>query len=286
MIALPLKLLPYARRHRREVMRLVNDWRVRMHVHLDWQTLDEWIDQLDTPIYLAWHDHELIGLMAAAPPQADTAWVRLLALHDQADAESVLAALWPALRGRLIGLGVRQVGILLTQPWLAAHLTLLGFHYVEQIVTLRRDGLDYPSALRNDLVIRHADARETAIALDIDHAAFGPMWQMSAATMRHAIRNAASFTLAELARQPVGYQITTLHMRTAHLARLAVRPGIQGSGVGGALLGEMIDSMARRGVASVTVNTQASNMQSRRLYERYGFFMAGLDMPYWSCLIS
>lgn len=286
MIALPLKLIPYARRFRRDVLRLVNDWRCRLHVHLDWQTLDEWIDQPETTLFLAWQDSRLVAAVAAAPPQEDTTWVRLLAVHEDVEPARVLAELWPALRERLIRSGVYYAGLLLSQSWLAEYLPPLGFSYIEQIVTLRRESMDVPAPLRHDVVIRHADVRETETALAIDHAAFEPMWRMHAAAMRHAIRNAASFTLAEINRRVVGYQITTLHMRAAHLARLGVLPDVQGGGVGGALLSELLGGLVRRGIISMSVNTQSSNVRSQRLYLRYGFALSGLEMPYWLAVLD
>ncbi len=79
----------------------------------------------------------------------------------------------------------------------------------------------------------------------------------------------------------VGYQLSTLYRDGLHLARLATLPEVQGQGIGGVLLGQLIDQFARRGVLSVTVNTQRSNLQSQRLYQRYGFDLTGLDMDVW-----
>ncbi|MBZ0277817.1 MAG: GNAT family N-acetyltransferase, partial [Anaerolineae bacterium] len=56
-------------------------------------------------------------------------------------------------------------------------------------------------------------------------------------------------------------------------------------GVGGALLGDVLQRFFRRNVFSMTVNTQASNEQSQRLYTRFGFSRTGFDLPYWEAAL-
>jgi ribosomal-protein-alanine N-acetyltransferase len=286
MIALPLKMTPYARCYRHELLSLINDGYCRLHVHLDWYTIEEWIDQPQIPIYLGWYEHKLVGAVAASPPRDGASWLRLVAIDEESDIDSVLIDLWLALRSYLTAMAVREVGALLLQPWLTSHLAGLGFTYQEDIVTLRRDGASIPAPLRHDLYIRHGDVRNLQQAVDIDHAAFAPLWQLSTSAMRQAIRESANFTLAESNGQAVGYQITTLFAHSVHLARLAVNPEAQGSGVGGALLGEMLNNFSRRGILTCSVNTQASNLQSQHLYRRYGFELTGQDMPYWSIILE
>ena len=88
--------------------------------------------------------------------------------------------------------------------------------------------------------------------------------------------------MAELDKRIVGYQISTLYQDGAHLARLATIPEMQGMGIGGALVGEMIEHFLRRGITTLTVNTQRSNQQSQRLYQRFKWeIVAGLDRDRW-----
>lgn len=282
MVILSLKLVPYARRYRRDLLDLINDPGCLLHIHLDWHTVEEWIGQPDTPILLAWAGPTLVGAMAGSPSQEDCAWLRLIAVRGDVDTDGVLRELWAALRDGMIAGDIRQVGVLMLQSWLERPLDRLGFSYVEHIVTLRRSGPDVPAPLRKDIVVRHTDWHEADKAVVVDNAAFGPMWQLGLPALRQAARHAASFTLAELDGRPVGYQLTTLHgYNSIHLARLAVLPAVQGGGVGGVLLSEMLNGFVRRNILTCSVNTQASNTQSQRLYRRYGFEFTGYDMPYW-----
>lgn len=281
MINASLKLTPYARRYRRDLMRLIDE-HYRLHLHLDWETIDQWIDDPDTPIYLAWNDRTLIGSIAASTPLHGASWLRLAVIDDDVDAAEVLSELWAAVRTKLLILGTHQVGALLIRPWLTQHLGLLGFSYGEQIVTLRRQSSDLPSPHHSDLHVRNVGWRETETIAVVDHAAFAPMWQLGVPALRQAIRMAAHVTVVEIGDRIVGYQLTTHHHDGAHLARLAVLPELQGSGIGGVLVANLINWSLSRGIMGISVNTQQSNEQSQRLYRRYGFALTGLDMPFWS----
>jgi len=129
--------------------------------------------------------------------------------------------------------------------------------------------------------VRNAYLEDLANVLAVDHAAFEPAWQLSARELRQAQRQTASSTVAVFNGQIVGYQLSTKHQGSGHLARLAVRPEIQGKRVGAALLYHVLESFSHRGVRTMTVNTQDSNTYSQRLYERYGFFRNGYDIPIW-----
>ena len=52
-----------ARRFRRDVLRLISQ-EDRLHLHLDWNTVDEWLGEPETPLFLAWQDRTLVGAMA------------------------------------------------------------------------------------------------------------------------------------------------------------------------------------------------------------------------------
>ena len=105
---------------------------------------------------------------------------------------------------------------------------------------------------------------------------------MSLQDLRQAYRIASSCTVAVKDERILGFQVSTFFFDGAHLARLAVHPSTQGQGIGGALLGDLLERYTRRGIQMMTVNTQESNHQSRRLYERFGFEPNGYDLPYWS----
>src|SRR5438552_3915583 len=276
-----ITILPYARRFRRDVLRLISQ-EDRLHLHLDWNTVDEWLGEPETPLFLAWQDRTLVGAMAAAPALEHSTWLRLAVIGEEADVNRVFEALWDSLKADLIAKGLREIAVLLLRPWIAEYVGRLGFAPRETIVTLRRDGAAMPQPLRTDIKVRGAEWRELPRIVEVDHAAFRAIWQLTPTSLRQAARMSTSFRVAELDRQIVAYQLSMQYHDGGHLARLATLPNLQGTGIGGALLGDMIEQFLRRGVHSVTVNTNESNTQSLHLYRRYGFELTGMNMDVWA----
>ncbi len=276
----PLALSTYERKHRHAVLNLLAV-SYQVHTHLDWYATDEWLDYEAAPLRLAWKDDRLIGVMGASVPLNRSSWLRIVALHDDAPGERVITALWSALSRELLSRDVDVVALLVMNDWLADFLPIFAMQRAETIITLRRRAGDVPETPPLTLDIRAAEHEDYPEMTAVDQAAFAPPWQLSLADLRSAARTAAICTTARLGDSIIGYQLSTRHRETGHLARLAVLPQCQGQGVGGMLVGHMIRAFEGRGVNAVTVNTQLSNTQSQRVYTRYGFYRNGYDMPVW-----
>jgi GNAT superfamily N-acetyltransferase len=65
--------------------------------------------------------------------------------------------------------------------------------------------------------------------------------------------------------------VTDLGAGTAHLAQLAVRPGLRGAGLGAAMLASLSASCLAAGFTRLSLLVGASNTTARRLYARAGF---------------
>ena len=85
--------------------------------------------------------------------------------------------------------------------------------------------------------------------------------------------------MAETDGQVLGYQLSTRNPLGAHLARLAVRPELQGRGMGRLLVADLIQQAERHGMYHLTVNTQSDNSASLALYKRIGFRETGERYP-------
>jgi [ribosomal protein S18]-alanine N-acetyltransferase len=68
----------------------------------------------------------------------------------------------------------------------------------------------------------------------------------------------------------------------AHINNLAVRPELRGQGLGTQLLEVIIVEAANRGADILTLEVRQSNEPARRLYERSGFFQAGVRKNYYT----
>ncbi len=276
-----LHITPYQRRN----LSLIRDMLFHSrwsHTHFDWHEADGWLESGESVTKLLWLRGRLAGVMGLSKPLNGASWIRLLVVAERHDPNEVLPSLWLEFVPELRAQGVHTVGLLLSNEWLLPYATQLGFQCEDEIVTLARAGYQLPEAPAQFPVIRLGEIRDLDAMTLVDQAAFAPPWQMSKEEMRQAYRIASSCTVALHQEQVVGFQISTLFFDGAHLARLAVAPHMQGMHIGQALLHDLLERFARRGIYMMTVNTQASNIRARGLYTRYDFHLNGYDIPFWS----
>lgn len=273
-----ITITPYERRHQQAVLEMLFYSR-RTHSHLDWYKPAAWVESFPDGLWLAWEKSRLVGCMAAAPVLHGTTWLRLAALDNAADPADVLLPLWQTLCDSLRSEGARQIYVLMLHLWMDEILPQMTLQQYEDVVTLYRNSLYLPALHSNPAVaLRDAYLEDAALLTALDHNSFAAPWQMPIEDMRQALRQAASATIITYEKQPVGYQISTRHQSSGHLARIAVLPSMQGHGLGAVMLDETLRRFLRRSVRAITVNTQASNVYSQRLYERYEFRRNGFDL--------
>jgi ribosomal-protein-alanine N-acetyltransferase len=80
----------------------------------------------------------------------------------------------------------------------------------------------------------------------------------------------------------VGYVATWIIADEVHINNLAVLPECRGRGYGAALLAHALDEAASLGAYRATLEVRRSNDLARRLYERFGFRVAGVRRDYYS----
>jgi ribosomal protein S18 acetylase RimI-like enzyme len=281
MTSASLTLTPLERRHYRAIDDLLFH-SYQVHTHMDWYEPVEWLETHHVPVRLAWQGDRLAGVLAVSEPLNGASWLRVVAMHDHAPSHAVLAALWRDIQPDLRALNVQSVSLLMTRNWIKPHLRELDFEFIEDVITLQRTGRFLSDTPDHTLRVRSIRPNDLVRLSEIDQAAFRPPWQMTYEEIRQAEQIAEISTVVELDQQPVAFQISTLYNDGAHLARLAVDPQHQGQGIGSALLYDLLSRFAQRHVNSITVNTQASNLRSQRLYRGFGFVRNGYDLPVWS----
>lgn len=78
-----------------------------------------------------------------------------------------------------------------------------------------------------------------------------------------------------------GYAVMWCVTDQAELANLAVRPDQRGSGVGSALLDQILSRCLQRGVETVFLEVRRSNEPAQDLYRSRGFRMVGVRKRYY-----
>jgi ribosomal-protein-alanine N-acetyltransferase len=278
-------IVSYERQFRQDILSLLF-YSHRTHTHLDWYQTGQWLDMPHNAIQLAYDKDKLVAVLGISAPLNHASWLRFALVAQGYDAAILFNSLWQSLQVWLHAQQVRLVSVLVINTWLNAYLPAMGFHFVEDVVTLHRIDSDMPSLPSHSLQLRNGYVEDIRSIVAVDHAAFAPPWQMSALDIRNSQRLAASCTVALYNGKIIGYEISTRHHTSGHLARLAVRPEMQGQKVGSVLLHNLLTKFSRRGVRSMTVNTQQSNLRSQRLYTRYGFRRNGFDLPIWEYAVK
>ena len=138
---------------------------------------------------------------------------------------------------------------------------------------------------RFSLSIRPMVAQDLPSVAVVDTAAFNPLWQNSLPDLTLALSRAILAAVAEVDGRVVGYHISTRNYIGIHLARLAVHPEMQKSGIGQVLVNDLIINARRLGITRFTVNTQSDNSVSLTIYKKLGFKEIEERYPVYQCKV-
>jgi ribosomal protein S18 acetylase RimI-like enzyme len=249
-----------------------------VHRHLDWRGPLEWLGGPD--YWVLEEGGRVLAALACPQDPPGIAWVRLFAFAEPLTAFEAWSALWETAIAAVAAEGGALLAAISVRPWIHDLLTHSGFEVTQQIVLLewpaqKFDRRPVPDGLR----LRAMKAGDLRRVAEVDADAFDALWVNSEDSLRRAFAQATSASVAEEAGRMVGYQISTGNPLGGHLGRLAVRKGSQGRGIGEALIGEVMGKMQAQGLWRLTVNTQADNAASLKLYERMGFARTGEVFP-------
>ena len=118
--------------------------------------------------------------------------------------------------------------------------------------------------------------------LAVEHASFTNPWtrEMYEAELRN--EGVSFFYVGRNAvRRIVGFCSLWLILDELHINNLAVLPEYRRAGVATTLLQHVLAEGAARGARHATLEVRRSNDPARRLYERFGFTVAGIRRGYY-----
>jgi ribosomal protein S18 acetylase RimI-like enzyme len=255
----------------------------KVHRHLDWRTPLDW---LGVPEYWVLEQDGVVTAALACPPDPETvSWIRLFVAASTLPLPEAWTSLWATAREVLSGRGITAASIVV-HDWLQELLAGSGFVERQQIVVLEQNAAPFETMPNTaGVFIRPMAYEDLLVVASIDSAAFGRLWQNSLESLRFAFSQAGFSTVAQLGNEVVAYQISTRNPFGAHLARLAVLPGLQGRNIGYLIVQDLLQQLRRTGLFRLTVNTQNDNLASLALYEKIGFKRTGECYSVFACEI-
>ena len=277
MVGVDVRVRPAVLTDQRQIANLMH-FSPTIHRHLDWRYPLDWIGS--PPFFVLENQGQIISALACPPDPPSIAWVRLFVNSGKLSLEESWQMLWDAARLDLAHKQGFTVAAIVLQDWYHSLLINSGFTSRQSIVMLERDvQAPVEISLPAGFSIRAMLQYDLPAVAEVDAAAFEPLWQNSLPSLERAYPQAVLATVVELHGQVLGYQLSTRNPLGAHLARLAVRPELQGRGVGHALVADLIQQAERHAMYHLTVNTQSDNSSSLALYRRIGFRETGERYP-------
>jgi ribosomal protein S18 acetylase RimI-like enzyme len=184
--------------------------------------------------------------------------------------------LWGAANKELSRMGNICAAAISLQSWFNRLLEGSDFIHTDDVIVLMWDrSTPFPSPTTNGVNIRPMMPEDLEIVREIDNIAFGTVWKNSLDALELAFQQSSLASVAELGDEIVGYQYSTSNLMGGHLARLAVKIGMQKRGIGYLLVHHVLSQFYKQGVTHVTVNTQQNNAASLALYGKAGFMLTG-----------
>ncbi|HHX43323.1 MAG TPA: GNAT family N-acetyltransferase [Chloroflexi bacterium] len=262
---------------------------------------------LAAPGAVVWYEGPALhGALLVAAPRGVVAEARLLAVHDDADPAQCVAETLPLVERRLARRGVRWVSFSAPETWLRGLLLAHGYALKDRVITYARRGLNLEVGGNPDVAVVEAQPADVPGMVAVDRAAFEPFWRFDATSLGRALEAGAYALVARWGAAPhpgggvgapppaplsegeergdvIGYLTAEAWAGRAHIVRLAVVPERQRRGVGTRLIAELFRRLrGDAAVREVTLNTQETNVRSRRLYEGLGFRPTGRVEDVWA----
>ncbi len=251
-----------------------------VHRHMDFRPALEWLGH--RPFFLLAQEEKITAALACPPDPPQVAWIRLFAVSHDFPVREAWRELWTysIQQMRMEPRSIHYLAAIPLHNWFESLLVESGFKLNHTIIFLQWQGkTQVEERSLGGIKIRSMLLDDLPEVERVDQASFPLLWRLSQEYLAYAMQQAALTHIVQIGKEIVGYQITTTTQMGAHLARLAVHPNHQRQGIGTALLDHLLRQLLKRGISTLTVNTQMDNEASLRLYHKLGFIPTGETYP-------
>jgi ribosomal-protein-alanine N-acetyltransferase len=129
---------------------------------------------------------------------------------------------------------------------------------------------------------RPMELGDVPVVCEIEQESFPTPWTEGAFVNELTNNNFAHYIMMELDGVVAGYGGMWLILEEAHVTNIAVRPPFRGRGLGERLMAELMQRASFLGAQRMTLEVRVSNLIAQRLYEKMGFYAAGMRRKYYT----
>jgi ribosomal-protein-alanine N-acetyltransferase len=137
------------------------------------------------------------------------------------------------------------------------------------------------SVLSAPVAIEPMRPGDLRVVEEIDHRCFPQPWQPSV-YLTELSNRAATYLIARIVQEIVGYGGAWVVGDEAHLTTLAVDPKYRGRRIGERLLLCLMEEAVIRRASHATLEVRESNCPAQNLYRKYGFRNAAIRKNYYT----
>lgn len=268
-------ILSAAQRHHSDRLARWLGRQERFHAKFSPTNLTDWLSEDNC--YVLENGPDLIGFLLHLRVSRKVAAIAGVGIGDLWEADQVVTPLLVASVQAVRRRGVAQLSCVSAAEWLIPVLQANRFEPAGCLVSYLKNDTDVPEWGNLAVHVRPASAPDLSAIVEIDAAAFDPIWHEEEDILVRSLQHSAYVIVAEAEGRIVGFSIGTSRADHGHIGRLAVHPQVHGQGIGTRLLAESITLLRQTRVQYITLNTQFDNWASRRLYERFGFHVLNCD---------
>jgi [ribosomal protein S18]-alanine N-acetyltransferase len=268
-------ILSAAQRHHSERLARWLAHQERFYAKFSPANLTDWLGEDNCFVLESGPD--LIGFLLHLQVSRTVAAILAVGIGDNWETDQVVTPLLAASVQTARQRGVAQLSCVSSAVWLIAALQANRFQAAGCLASYLKGDTDVPDSGNLTVQVRPASPSDVSAIVDIDAAAFDPIWHEEQPILARSLQRNAYTIVAEMRGQVIGFSIGTSRAEHGHIGRLAVHPRYHGQGVGTRLLAESITRLRQIRVRYITLNTQFDNWTSRRLYERFGFQLVDCD---------
>lgn len=133
----------------------------------------------------------------------------------------------------------------------------------------------------SDLIVRRAEAKDVDRIAELEIQCFTTPWSRESVYQDVVENQRALYLVAEIEGLVIGYAGIWSIVDEGHITNVAVAPEFRQHHIGSAIIAVLLEVTEKAGITSHTLEVRRGNEPAIKLYEKYGFKVAGERKGYY-----